>query len=98
MFVAMVWVSPMLDIEARRRGLRWTRGQHAADCIDDGRTPSPEKLVGEMDHHIERMANLLGQPVPSTEFPWVRCSLFGLTGLSMPGAGRFVVTQEAPAT
>jgi hypothetical protein len=52
--------------------------------IDNGRTPSPEKLVAEMDRHIEGMADLLGQPVPNEEFPWVRCSLFGIKSVTIP--------------
>ncbi|MHC4405779.1 MAG: hypothetical protein ACYTG0_39535 [Planctomycetota bacterium] len=75
--VAMVWVSSMLDVNARWRCPRWTRGRHAV-LMDDGRTPSAEKLVAEMDHHIQAMSDLLGQPVPEMEFPWVRGSLFGL--------------------
>ncbi|MHC4399982.1 MAG: hypothetical protein ACYTG0_09905 [Planctomycetota bacterium] len=77
--VAGVWVSTMFDIEARWRYPRWTRGRHAV-LMDDGQTLSPEKLVAEMDNHIQAMADLLGQPVPSTEFPWVRGPLFGLDG------------------
>ena len=77
--IAAVWASWILDVEARYRYASWTRGRHAL-LIDDGRSPHPEKLVAEMDDHIEAMARLLGQPVRDREFPWVRGSLFGLTG------------------
>lgn len=74
--IAAVWASWILDIEARWRYPRWTRGRHAL-LIDDGRTPSPEALAAKMDNHIQKMADLLGQPVPNAEFPWVRGPLFG---------------------
>jgi hypothetical protein len=77
--VAGVWASSIMEIEARRRYARWTRGRHVV-LLDDGQTPSAEKLVAEMDHHIRAMADLLGQPVPSTEILWVRGPLFGVRG------------------
>ena len=80
--VTLVWLSSMMDIEARRRYSRWTRGRYAV-LMDDGQTPTPEKLVAEMDNHIQVMSDLLGQPVPEMEFPWVRGSLFGLNRLSI---------------
>ncbi len=80
--VAGVWASWIPDVEARWRYPRWTRGRQCV-LIDDGRTPSPEKLVAEMDDHIQAMADLLGQPVPNLEFPWVRGPLFGFHGRAM---------------
>jgi hypothetical protein len=77
--VAAVWGSSIFNVEAWWRYPRWTRGRHAV-LIDDGRSPSPEKLVAEMDRHVQAMADLLGQPVPDKEFPWVRGSLFGFNG------------------
>jgi hypothetical protein len=80
--VAAAWMSTMFDIEAQWRYPRWTRGRHVV-LMDDGRSPSPEKLVAEMDDHIQAMAYLLGQPVPNLEFPWVRGSLFGFHGRAL---------------
>ena len=77
--VAAVWASWIFDIEARWRYPSWTYGRHAV-LIDDGRSPHPEKLVADMDRHIEAMADLLGRPVPNREFLWVRGSLFGFNG------------------
>jgi len=77
--VVAVSGSSIFDVEARWRYPSWTRGRHAV-LIDDGRSPSPEKLVAHMDRHIEAMADLLGQPVPDKEFRWVRGSLFGFNG------------------
>jgi hypothetical protein len=77
--VTAVWASTIFDIEARWRYPSWTRGRHAV-LIDDGRAESPEKLVAEMDRHIEAMADLLGQAVPNDEFLWVRGSIFGFNG------------------
>jgi hypothetical protein len=80
--VAGVWMSTMFDVEARWRYPRWTRGRHVV-LMDDGRAPSPEKLVAEMDDHIQAMADLLGQPVQNLEFPWVRGSIFGFHGCAL---------------
>ena len=72
----------MADIEARWSYPRRTRGRIAV-LIDDGRTPSPERLVAEMDSHIQAMSDLLGQPVPERELPWVRGSFLGLNRMSI---------------
>ena len=80
--VAAVWGSSIFDVQAWWRYPSWTRGRHAV-LIDDGRSPSPEKLAAEMDRHIQAMADLLGQPVPNKEFPWVRGSLFGFNGRAL---------------
>ncbi len=77
--VAAVWASWIFDVEARWRYPSWTYGRHAV-LIDDGRSPHPEKLVADMDRHIEAMADLLGRPVPNREFLWIRGSLFGFNG------------------
>jgi len=80
--VTAVWASSLFDIEARCRYPSRTRGRHAV-LIDDGSSPHPEKLVADMDGHIEAMAALLGQPVPDMEFFWVRGSIFGFSGRAM---------------
>ena len=77
--VTAVCVSSFFAIEARCRYSTWTRGRYAV-LIDDGHSPKPEKLVAEMDRHIEAMAQRLGQPVPQVDFLWVRGSIFGFTG------------------
>jgi hypothetical protein len=78
----MVWASSVMDLEARFRYPRWTYGRHAI-LLDRGETPEPEKLVAEMDAHIEAMASLLGEPVPDCEFPWVRGPLVGHNGVAV---------------
>jgi hypothetical protein len=80
--VTAVWASSLFDIEARCRYPGRTRGRHAT-LIDDGSPPHPEKLVADMDRHIEAMAKLLGQPVPDMEFFWVRGTIFGFSGRAM---------------
>ncbi|MGA2253434.1 MAG: hypothetical protein ABSG53_02135, partial [Thermoguttaceae bacterium] len=80
--VAFNWASWILDMDARWRYPRWTYGRHVV-LIDDGQTPSPEKLVAEMDKHIQAMAGLLGQPVPNVKFPWIRGSLLGPSGANV---------------
>ena len=77
--VAVVWASSMLDLEARRRYTRWTDGRHTV-LMDRGQTPDAERLVAEMDDHIEAMCALLGEAVPDKELPWVRGPLFGQNG------------------
>jgi len=80
--IAAVWGSSIFNIEAWWRYPSWTRGRHAL-LIDDGHSPHPKKLVADMDRHIEAMADLLGQPVPDGEFPWVRGTIFGFSGRAM---------------
>lgn len=80
--VAFLWVSTMADVEARWSYPRRTRGRIAV-LIDDGRTPSPEKLVAQMDRHIQAMCDLLGQPVPEGELPWVRGSFLGFNRVAI---------------
>ncbi len=70
----MTWVSSILDLEARWRYPRWTHGQHSV-LMDAGQTPDADRLVEEMDDHLEAMAKLLGKSVPDDKFPWVRGSL-----------------------
>ncbi len=74
--VVATWVSSVMDAEARWKYPRWVYGQHTV-LLDQGETPNAEGLVDEMDEHIRSMAKLLGQPVPKSEFPWVRGSLVG---------------------
>ena len=73
--VTAVCASSFFTIEAQCRYSKWTRGQHVV-LIDDGHSPKPEKLVAEMDRHIEAMAKLLGQPVPKPDVFWARGSIF----------------------
>lgn len=75
--IVMTWASSVMDLEARWRYSRWTHGRYAV-LIDHGQTEGAERLVAEMDDHIRSMAALLGQQVPSCEFPWVRGPLVGV--------------------
>ena len=69
--IVFLVTSSAFDIESRFRYSHWTHGQHVV-LIDNADELSREKLVADMDEHIEKMAKLLGQPVPNMEFPWVR--------------------------
>lgn len=91
----MVWASSVMDLEARIRYPRWTRGRHAI-LLDRGETPEARRLVAEMDAHIEAMASLLGQPVPDSELPWVRGSLAGRSGIAV-GLWALCGDETAPA-
>lgn len=75
----MVWVSSIFDIYARSCYPRWTHGRHTV-LIDDGTITHPEKLVTDMDRHIQAMSDLLGQPAPALEIMWVRGPLLGIKG------------------
>jgi hypothetical protein len=73
------WVSSIMDAEARWKYPRWTYGRHVV-LIDDGKTPHADRLVDQMDAHIERMGALLHQPVPSQRARWVLGELVGQRG------------------
>jgi len=77
--VVMTWVSSVMDVEARWRYSRWVRGRHVI-LLDRGETQEAERLVAEMDAHIQSMAEQLGQPIPDCEFPWVKGPLLGQNG------------------
>lgn len=77
--VAISAALPYLDLEARVRYPRQTHGQHVT-LFDDGNVVDVEQVVVAMDHHLEGMAELLGQPLPAGRLGWVRGDLLGMEG------------------
>ena len=73
---AAIWVSSVMDLEARWRYSRWTEGGHSI-LLDRGQTENAQHLVEQMDNHMRSMSELLGKPVPDERFMWVRGSLLG---------------------
>lgn len=92
--IAILWLSSIMDAEARWRYSRWTEGRHVV-LIDDAETPKPANLVAQMDEHIERMAALLEQPLPTVRFRWVRGPLLGRTGQEI-GAWAICAREDQP--
>ena len=90
--IAMFWISSVIDVQARWQYPRWEYGRHVI-LIDDGQTPDPARLVDAMDAHIERMAALLNQPVPSGRVRWVRGSLVGQRGRAIVA---WAICEPAP--
>lgn len=80
--MAMFWFASLADAEARWRYPRWTQGRHVV-LLDDGQTPEPEKMVKQMDEHIEQMADRLGTSVPTEPARWVRGKLLGQGGRAL---------------
>jgi hypothetical protein len=80
--IAAFWAASVGDLEARWRYSRWTTGKHVI-LLDDGKMPVPEKLVAQMDEHIEQMAVRLQSSVPTEKARWVRGSLLWLNGVAV---------------
>ena len=80
--VVQYWSASIGDLEARWRYPRWTQGRHVV-LLDDGLTPEPAKLVARMDEHIQKMAALVGKPLPAGQARWVRGSLLGQHGVAI---------------
>ena len=73
------WVGNYFEWESDWRYPRVTEGQFV-ELHDRGDTPNVQTMVDEMDLHIQRMSELLGQPTPDTTTAWVRGKLFGQGG------------------
>lgn len=80
--IAVAGALTYFDLEARLRYPRWTHGRHAT-LMDRGETPDAERLVLEMDRHLEAMAGLIGRRPPDCRIAWVRGSIFGMNRRAM---------------
>ncbi|MCA9198235.1 MAG: hypothetical protein KDA87_11885 [Planctomycetales bacterium] len=88
------------EFEAWSRYPRRVKSKHI-ELIDANTTPAAETLTAQLDNHVERMANLLGQPVPKGHIAWVRGKLlsFGKNGrairsLAICGEGPGELTSQ----
>lgn len=77
-----LWSSTLIDAHARWNYPRRIDSQHAT-LIDDGRVANPQALLAQLDEHIQRMAEELGQQPSPAKVRWVRGSALGLTGHSV---------------
>ena len=77
--VASTWALSMFELNAWWKFSRRVHGRHVV-LIDHGQTPSAQRLVDEMDLHVENMAKSLGTDPPQQSIAWVRGSMFGEDG------------------
>lgn len=77
-----LWTSSLIDAQARWQYPRRVDGKHAT-LIDDGQIAEPHALLLQLDEHISRMAQELGQQPSSAKVRWLRGSALGLTGHSV---------------
>lgn len=77
-----LWASSLIDAQTRWQYPRRVDGKHAT-LIDDGQLANPQELLEQLDEHITRMAQELGQQPSPAKVRWVRGSALGLTGHSV---------------
>ncbi len=74
----MMWVSNYFELESRIRAPYRTSGNHV-ELFETKPNGTSEKLVAQMDRHIQAMAQQLNSDLPNTKMAWVRGSIGGQT-------------------